>query len=84
MVYGDSVCKALSPLNIIGLRWNITLTDNNIHIGCKTFTFEKALALASRWKTTTLKYEEAQTIEDEKKLIVEAIKLRLKQLEKKV
>ena len=81
-VYSDSVCAILSPIIIVGLRWNVTLTDNNIHIGSKTLNFEKALALASRWKDTMLKYEEAQKIEDEKKLLVEAIRFRLKQLEK--
>ena len=80
-VYGDSICKVLSPINIVGMHWNITLTDNNIHIGCKTFQLKKALSLASRWKTTSLKYDEAKLIESEKKLLVEVIRLRLFQLE---
>jgi hypothetical protein len=79
-VFGDSKV-AFIPIHLIGLKWTTTITDNNIHIGCKTFTLNKALVLASRWKSTLEKFDEAYTIEKEKQLIVAAIKLRLSQLE---
>lgn len=80
-IFADSICEKLNPINIPDLTYNVTITDNNIHIGCKTFKLEQALKLASRWKATKLKYEEAEEIEVEKKIIVEAIKYRLWQLE---
>lgn len=76
----DSICEKLDPINLAGLTYNVTITDNNIHIGCKTFKLEQALKLASKWKSTKLRYEEAEKIEEEKKIIVDAIKYRLQQL----
>jgi carbonic anhydrase/acetyltransferase-like protein (isoleucine patch superfamily) len=81
-VFKNSECS-ISSINITSLRWNTTITDNNIHIGCKTFELNQALKLASRWTSTLENYDEAKTIDDEKKFIVEAIKLQLKRLKDK-
>lgn len=35
-------------INIVGLPYNVTLTDQHIQIGCKQFTFEHAKKLAER------------------------------------
>lgn len=79
-VRDDSICEKFNPINITSLTYNVTITDNNVHIGCKTFKLKQALKLASKWTSTKLNYEEAIEIEAEKKIIVEAIKYRLQQL----
>ena len=78
-VFGNSRCFILSPMNINGLLWNTTLTDNNIHFGKKTLTFEEGLVF--NWESLVSSKEQSQRLLDEKTLIVEAIKLRLKRLD---
>lgn len=78
-VFGNSRCFILSPMNINGLLWNTTLTDNNIHFGKKTLTFEEGLVF--NWESLVSSEEQSQRLLDEKTLIVEAIKLRLKRLD---
>ena len=75
-VSGEAVATK-NVINVIGLRYDITLTDDHIQIGCKQFTFKKALALNKRWTNTLENYEEAKQIEDARKIIVELIKTRM-------
>jgi len=78
-VYGNArVTKDV--VNLIGLKYDITLSDNHVRIGCKQFTFEKALKLHKRWKQTKEKYEEASEVEDIRKVVVELIKSRMREL----
>lgn len=64
-------------INLTGFKYNITITDNHIKIGCKQFTLDKALKLNKRWSNTKEKYEEAQHLESMRKVIVELIKNRI-------
>ena len=36
-------------INIIGLKWNITITDKHIQIGCELKTIEEWKALPDKW-----------------------------------
>lgn len=75
-ICGDAICSK-SPINIIGLKYNVTITDNHVKIGCKQFTLNDALKLNSRWARTREEYEEADEIEYMRRVVVEAIKVRL-------
>lgn len=40
--YAEVLCEcSKTPINIIGLRWLVTITDNHITIGCQTHTKEQ-------------------------------------------
>ena len=52
-VYGHAIVAGNAKstkkvINLIGLPYNVTVTDNHIQIGCKQFTFEFAKKLAER------------------------------------
>ena len=69
-VHGDAiVCGnaivTKDPINILGLGYRITITDNHIQIGYKQFTLEQALML---------EYKELEHLKD---VIIPLIKLRL-------
>ena len=71
-----------SVINLIGLYYNITLTDNHIIIGCKVFDFETAKKLGKRnIKKLGIENEEYQKMIEHKVLLLELIKLKEKELE---
>ena len=69
-VHGDAiVCGNATvtkdPINILGLGYRVTITDNHIQIGYKQFTLEQALML---------EYKELEHLKD---VIIPLIKLRM-------
>ena len=70
-------------VNIIGLPYDITVSDNHIQIGCEQFEFVKALKLAEKWHNTSEAFEEAKEIEQYVPMLVELIKIRMKNGESK-
>jgi UDP-3-O-[3-hydroxymyristoyl] glucosamine N-acyltransferase len=76
---GSAIAAKKNVINIIGLPYNITLTDNHIQIGCYQFTVEEALELAKDWATTKSKFSEAHELQPYKSVIVAHIKQRLKE-----
>jgi carbonic anhydrase/acetyltransferase-like protein (isoleucine patch superfamily) len=72
-VYGDAV--ATKPvINIVGLPFNVTLTDKHIQIGRKQFTFEYAKKLAER--NIDISSKEYDEIIKYKDLLLELIKVK--------
>lgn len=62
--------------NINFLQYNVTLTDNHIQIGCKQFTYEKAIKFSKRDIGKHFDEHEYNRMIGAKKLIMEAIKLK--------
>ena len=69
-------------MTITALKWPVTITDDHIQIGCHQYELEKALRLGEKWKQTKESIEEAGDLEPERKLLMEAIRLRLSQRKK--
>ena len=78
-VYDDAIATK-TVKNIIGLPYNITITDNHIQIGCKQFTFDKIIKLDKNWTKLKTKYDtnEVKQIEPYRKIIVKFVKLEMK------
>jgi carbonic anhydrase/acetyltransferase-like protein (isoleucine patch superfamily) len=80
VVVSDNAVATKEVKNIIGLPYNITITDKHIQIACKQFTFKEIIKLDKNWDRLKERYDtdEIKKIEPYRKVIVELVKLEIK------
>ena len=49
LVYGNARVSEYNAINIVNLRWPVTITDNHIQIGCELKTINTWAALKTTW-----------------------------------
>jgi len=67
-VYGDA---SKTPLHIIGMKYHITIADNQVSWGCRKFTFDEVKKFKFEDCTTTWNENEFKL---NKKIITESIR----------
>jgi carbonic anhydrase/acetyltransferase-like protein (isoleucine patch superfamily) len=73
-IVGGNAVVSKPIINIVGLPFNVTLTDKHIQIGCKQFTFEQAKKLTKR--NIGIDADEYNEIIKYKDLLLELIKVK--------
>ena len=76
---GDAIATT-KTYNISFLKWNVTLSDNHIQIGCKQWEYEKFLRLNEIYIGIEYSQEEYSRMENAKNIIIETIRLKLPDL----